>query len=414
LEFEAVQNILRGLRFRLLVRAVLTVSLIVSANAGLIGQGGSSPSDSDGLFVHAVQEYTQNRLSSARSEFEKIQGARAQEAKQYVAKIDAYLEDMNIAATIMRRSSDELDASSLEYAIQKYQDALRIKPDGPGHPAQELDKATALHNQLVKQGSKAAEARERDLCTKAVGAAQEHHYREAELLSCALANDNPAYSCGGDEAVHMCQQMRDLARFGGPPVENQTATHSGAGTGAGTSAIDRGQAAYEKNDFPRARTLFARAPAELKPSADEYLDKISRYQGFMAQAENLSKTSAYEEARIAFTNAANIKPDGPGNPRAQALLMELEQGIDQFYSGDYVSATRSLEGYVRESTEREPLAHFYLGASKLARFFLAGSEDASLQQEAMNDLKMAKQAGFKAKGQDVSPRILQAYNDLAF
>jgi hypothetical protein len=132
----------------------------------------------------------------------------------------------------------------------------------------------------------------------------------------------------------------------------------------------------------------------------------------MSQAEKLGKASSYEDARMAFTNAASIKPDGPGNPHEQALLMELEEGIDQFYSGDYVSATHNLEGYARDSTERAPLVHFYLGASKLARFFVTGSEDASLQQDALNDLKMAKQAGFNAKGQDVSPRILQAYNNL--
>jgi len=43
---------------------------------------------------------------------------------------------------------------------------------------------------------------------------------------------------------------------------------------------------------------------------------------------------------------------------------------------------------------------------------VTGSEDATLQQDAMNDLKQAKQAGFKAATQDVSPKILQAYRDL--
>jgi hypothetical protein len=407
---KATGNILRGFPVTLFLRIVLAVSLPVSAVIGLMGQDNSSPSDSDNVFAHAVQNYTQNRLSDARAEFEKVQGAHAPEAQQYLARINAYTDDMQVANSIMRRSPDELDASSLEYAIQKYEDALRIKPDGPGHPAQELQKAKALDAQLLQQRSKGMEARDRDFCAKAQKAAQEHHYQEAALFSCPVANDNPAYSCGGDEAVHMCQQMRELAKFGGPSAPVPTPRQPGGNA----TAIDKGMAAYEKNDFERARTLFAQAPGELKSAADEYLDRISRYQGSMAQAEKFSKTSAYEEARVAFTSAASIKPDGPGNPRTQASLMQLEEGIDQFYSGDYVSAMRNLEGYARENTEREALAHFYLGASKLARFFLTGSEDAGLQQDALNDLKIAKQAGFKAKGQDVSPRILQAYNDLAF
>ena len=408
MEFKAIGSFLRGFQVGLLLKALLALSLSVSAPLGLMGE----QSDSDNLFARAVQDYAQNRLSDARAEFEKVQGAHAQEAKQYLAKISAYTEDMQVAAGIMQRSPDELDATSLEYAIQKYEDAIRIKPDGLWDPVQKLEKAKALYSQLAQQRSKGIAATDRDLCAKAQGAAQEHHYKQAELLSCALANDNPAYACGGDEAVHMCQQMRELAKLGGPAEEPQPAKHSGSGNSA--SAIDKGKAAYEKNDFASARKLFAQVPSELKSAADEYLDKISRYQGFMAQAEKLSKTSAYEEARIAFTNAANIKADGPGNPRAQALLRELEEGIDQFYSGDYVSAAHNLESYARDGTEREPLARFYLGASKLARFFLTGSEDTNLEQDALNDLKLAKQAGYKANRQDVSPRILQAYNNLAF
>jgi tetratricopeptide (TPR) repeat protein len=416
LKSRAIGNIPLGWRSSLFFRTVFALSLLVSATVGLPGQDSSSPSDSDNLFTHAVQDYEQNRFSEAGTEFEKVRGVHAQDAQHYLSRIKAYKEDMDIAATIMKRSPDELDVTSLEYAIQKYQDALRIKKDGPWDPEQRLQTAMALHAKLQQQGSKGMEARDRDICGKAVGAVQQHHFKDAALYSCLLANDNPAYSCNGDEAVHMCQQMRELAPLGGSLVEDHPPTHSSTGTSAssGTGAFDKGKAAFERNDFEKARILFAHAPAELKSAADEYLTKISRYQAFMAQAEKLSQSSSYDEARVAFTNAANIKPDGPGNPRAQALLMELEEGIDQFYSGDYVSAMHNLEGYSRDSTEREPLAHFYLGASKLARFFITGSEDASLQQDALHDLRIAKQAGYKANGQDVSPRILKAYNDLAF
>jgi uncharacterized protein HemY len=181
-----------------------------------------------------------------------------------------------------------------------------------------------------------------------------------------------------------------------------------------TPLIDQARAAYEKNDFAKASRLLTKVTGEQRPAADEYLDKISRYNGFMAHADELNKTSAYEEARIAFTNAANIKSDGPGSPRAQALLMQLEEGIDQFYSGNYEPATRNLENYAQQNSEKQALAHFYLGACKLARFFITGNEDASLKQDALHDLTIAKQAGYKAKRQDLSPRILQAYNDLRF
>ena len=94
--------------------------------------------------------------------------------------------------------------------------------------------------------------------------------------------------------------------------------------------------------------------------------------------------------------------------------MELFLGLDQFYSGDYESAIQRLQECARTGTQKQPLILFYLGASKLARFFVTGSEDSILRQDALNDLKQAKQAGFKITGEDVSPKILQAYKALEF
>jgi len=362
--------------------------------------------DQDQTFTQAVENYNQNRFPDAEAQFEKVQGSHAQEAQQYIAKIRAYRDAIGTAKGIMNRSLNELDSRSLEIAIEKYNEAIIIKADGPWHPVQEIVKARALKAQIdQKQGARMT--MDRDFCRGALAAKGQHHYKEAALYSCPLANDNPSYSCGGDEAVHLCEQMTQLAKM---------ANNEGRQVQTGTRAsnLDKAQAAYQKNDFGRARVLFGQAPADLKPAADEYLDKISRYQDSMAQGEKSNQAGRYEEARTAFTNAANIKSDGPGDPRAKASLMELAEGLDQFYSGDYASASQHLAAYARVSTEKQPLAHFYLGASKLARFFLAGGEDAGLQQDAMNDLRIAKQAGFKADGQDVSPKILLAYKDLTF
>ena len=375
--------------------------------------------DLDQLFSQAVQDYTQNRFSDASAKFAKVEGSHAQEAQQYLAKINAYKDAMSVAKGIMGRSADELDSSSIDFAIQKYEDAIKIKSDGPWHPADELEKAKSTKAQLEQKRAASSQAMDRDFCQKAVGAKEEHHFKEAASYACPLANDNPAYSCGGDEAVHLCQQMTELAKL---DTRSGTKIDSKAPAGAasprlpapGDNVLDQAQAAYDSNDFPRARILFGLTPEEVRPVANEFLDKMSRYQDSVAQAEKLSKSGQYEEARNAYANAMNIKPDGPGDPHAKALLMELAEGLDQFYSGDYASASQHLDAYARASGEKQTLAHFYLGASKLARFFLTGSQDAGLRQDALNDFKIAKQAGFKADAQDVSPKLLQAYKDLNF
>jgi hypothetical protein len=53
-----------------------------------------------------------------------------------------------------------------------------------------------------------------------------------------------------------------------------------------------------------------------------------------------------------------------------------------------------------------------MGACELSRFFLAGSQDGSLREEALNDFRKAKEAGFEPKNLEVSPKILKVYEEL--
>jgi len=377
--------------------------------------------DQDALFSQAVDAYNHNQFPIALPKFQQVSGSHAEDAQQYIKKIRAYLEAMQVAKDVMDRSPDERDANSLEFAIEQYQLAIKIKPDGPWQPLDQLAKARELKAQVEKAHAAGSKAMDREFCAKALAAAQEHHFKEAAQFSCPLANDNPGYSCGGDEAVHMCQVNTDLAKLDkGSPDKSATdkntpgksTSNPPLETGTHYSGLDRAKAVYDRNDFERARMLFQRVDADSKPAAADFLDKISRYTAAMANAEKLSLAGQYDQARTGFLAAAAIKPDGPGDPQNRASTVELFLGLDQFYSGDYPSAIQHLQNCARSGLQKQPLVHFYLGASELARFFVTGSEDSSLRQEALNDLKQAKQAGFKTTSQDVSPKILQVYNDL--
>ncbi len=379
-------------------------------------------SDQDALFLQAVDAYNKNQFPQALTKFQQVSGSHAQEAQQYIKKMNAYQEAIQLAKGIMDRSPDERDANSLEFAIQQYQLAIQIKPDGPWQPADQLAKARVLWAQVQKAHAASSKAMNSEFCAKALAAAQEHHYKEAAQYSCPLANDNPGYSCGGDEAVHMCQVNTDLAKLDKSTPDTHTTDRSTTGKSASTiipvepaahsSSFDKAKAAYDSNDFERARNLFQRVDADSKSASADFLDKISRYTDAFATGEKQSRDAQYESARAAFASAAAIKPDGPGDPQNRASRMELFLGLDQFYSGDYQSAIQHLQSCAHTGIQKQPLVHFYLGASELARFFVTGSEDPTLHQDALNDLKQAKQAGFKTAGQDVSPKILQVYNDL--
>jgi hypothetical protein len=381
--------------------------VIVCAPTGFSQDAANPQSDP---FAAAVRDYSQNKFFMARTEFEKVDSAHAREAQQYIVKINAYLDDMDVANGIINRPADELDPSSLEYAIQKFEDALKIKSDGPQEPAKALQKAKDLYAPLAQRRSQGMDERDRDLCNKARQAAQRHQYQQAVLFSCPLANDSPAYSCGGDEAVHMCQQMTDLSKV----EEAEETPNDDVSPPLAADPVAKAKAAFEKNDFAKARLLLANLPAAQKPVADEYMNKIDRYQALITQAQEFSRTSQYDAARAAFISAAQIKSDGPGDPQGLARLMQLEEGIEQFYSGEYVSAVNNLESYTSQTKDKDTVAHFYLGASKLAKFFITGAADAKLKQAGLQDLKIAKEAGYTPRPQDLSPRILQAYDAISF
>jgi tetratricopeptide (TPR) repeat protein len=327
----------------------------------------------------------------------------------------AYRDAIDVAKSAIDRPADEQDANNLAFAIQQLQVAQKIKGDGPWNPADLLERARTLKAQIEKAHADTSKNMDRDFCAKALGAIEQQHYKLAAQYICLVANDNPGYSCGDDEAVHMCQVNTDLAKMdkGGTPALTPVPKVEQP-AGASSSALDRAKAAYDKNDFERARTLFKGVDAGSKPDADQYLEKISHYTDSMASGEKLSRDNQYDQARTAFLAAAAIKPDGPGDPQNRASAMELFTGLDHFYSGDYASAIQHLQNCARIGTQKQPLVHFYLGASELAKYFVTGSEDASLHQDALNDLKQAKQAGFKATGQDLSPKILQVYKELSF
>lgn len=379
---------------------------------------GFSQDDQNHLFEHAVQAYNNNDFTEAQRSFEAVKGPHTEEAEQYVSKIKAYREAMTLGESVLNRSADELDVRSLDYAIKKFEEALSIKSDGPRDPKGKLRRAQTLKAPLEEQVRSTSEAWEKEFCQKALEAARTHHYKEAVLYSCPLANDSPGYSCGGDEALHLCQQMRELVQLNPdstlPSPLKKSSPAESPGAADARSAFQAATAAYESNDFDRATTLLQVVKGSEQSEARQYLKRIESYNFFMKQAEQSLGGLHYDQARANYQEAARIKADGPGEPKAQAILMDLEQGISEFYSGNYDEADLYLAAYAEESTQRQDLAHFYLGASKISRFLLGGGQDRSLRDEALSEFRIAKQQGFQATNQDVSPKILKAYEQVSF
>jgi len=407
------RSVRRTILTRLLLSLFITGFVLATPRLGLAAFQSSSESEQEDRYNQAVQAYTQNRFTDARTLFEGVKGSHSQEAKKYLDNIQAYRSALTDADSFMNKSPDELDAENVDFAIKRYQDAIAIKSDGPWSPKEKLQKALDLKAKLVQQSRPGTQSRDRGLCDNLLKAVAAKSYEQAKLSACALSHDDPGYSCGGDEALHLCQQMGELASFHPhPPTAPGAAPPVNPGEVSKMSVLDKAKAAFDANDFEKARVAFQQVTGEDKASAQEYLIKIAQYQDSMKRAAKSSNNSQYEEARAAYQEAAKIKPDGPGSPQEQAGSMALQQGLTEFYAGNYSNARESLAAYVQENTTKANLAHFYMGACELSRFFLAGSQDGSLREEALNDFRKAKEAGFQPKNLDVSPKILKVYEEL--
>jgi hypothetical protein len=138
----------------------------------------------------------------------------------------------------------------------------------------------------------------------------------------------------------------------------------------------------------------------------EYTLRASRGEGHGGQSK-LDSSDA--DAAKTLNNSAGSATD----ERTKGLRAELMGGLDRFYAGDYRAAIERLTDYTKTRGEKQTLARFYLGASKLGLYYLTGSEDTNLRQDAVKDLVVAKRAGYQPDS-TVSPSILEEYRGLAF
>ena len=305
---------LRVARLAILTRLLIAVFVVAiglaNSEPAFAAYQSSSDAEQQERYEQAVQAYNQNRFTDARTLFEGVRGGHAQEAKKYLDNIKAYKSAMEDADGMMRRSPDELDAANLDFAIGKYQEAIAIKSDGPWTPKEKLDKATAQKAKLLQLSGPATEARKRGFCEKLGKASAARSYEQARYLACALANDDPAYQCGGDEALHLCQQMKELAQMSPrPPAYAPKAPDGSSSSAPGSSAsgssasvpkvgeqksvFDTAKAAFDANDFEKARTAFQRVAGQEKASAQDYLTKITQYQNSMKQAAKFLQDAKY-------------------------------------------------------------------------------------------------------------------------
>ena len=91
----------------------------------------------------------------------------------------------------------------------------------------------------------------------------------------------------------------------------------------------------------------------------------------------------------------------------------LVKAIREYYQGQYDDAEVHIKDYLGVNGSKTGLAEFYLGVSKLTRYYIGGEQphDKKLLSDAQDQFRLAKKTGgFTPPGQEVlSPKILKAY-----
>lgn len=92
--------------------------------------------------------------------------------------------------------------------------------------------------------------------------------------------------------------------------------------GAMNAKFDDAVRAFQRNDFNGARGLFSQISGKRQGEARDHLNKIKQYEQAMTEGETLANAKNFKGAINSFTEAANIKGDGPGDPHAKIRSMQ--------------------------------------------------------------------------------------------
>jgi hypothetical protein len=237
-----------------------------------------------------------------------------------------------------------------------------------------------------------------------------------------------------DEAARYLSAVIPQAQKQFEAERAKTAAEAQAAKAKDYELFSQGMAAYQRNEFDKAKPLLSAVIGDNAANAHKVLKQIDDYTKLVSEGARLDGAGNFKQEIERYTRALKIKGDGPGdlkqkiaqaNGKLAQSKQESEQasdkaneqplvdGISDFYNGNYQQADQKLSAFSGTGSKKA-LALFYLGASELSRYFLAGADDKvkDLYNQAMNHFRAARQAaaGFNPPQQYVSQRILTVFN----
>ncbi|MBI2677555.1 MAG: hypothetical protein HYX28_02095 [Candidatus Koribacter versatilis] len=303
------------------------------------------PPDDTQTFNDGMQAYNRNDFGAAKTVFSQVKGSKAGEAQTYLSRIRQYESAM--------AEGDRLAANGNHRgAQQSYEEAGRLKGDGPGDPRGKAGREQVAVNLPAGPTPVAIQTAART----------------------ASQGETPAGT-----APPPLQRQAAIKEPARPKVNIEKLLHEGY------HARSEGNAAEAKSKY-----IAVLAEEPNNATARTALDQI-------AQEEQAKPQVGAQQAQA--------------TPEADIMLA---RAIGEYYKGNYTEAETHIKDYQNVNGSKKALGYFFSGVSKLTRYYLGGGNDKKLLNDAEAALRIAKGTqGFKAPGEEfVSPKILKIYSGL--
>ena len=340
---------------------------------------------SDQRFDDGVAMFQRGALEDAERAFKNVvSGPHVAEAQQYLGKIKTAKQAATAAAfTAEQAANANFERGSQAFQQNDFLSARNYLKQVTGKYAGEatlLLQQMSRYDQDISNGDSAAEAGNLQSALNS--------YQDAA----AIKRDGPGSPMSKSAQLEVTIAARQK------PAGTMTVPHVPQGEGGLN---------LKSVDATLEEAAAARSRGDLKLAKEKYQEVI------VAEPSNMKAIRA-----LASIDGGR-KPAGGADPIKAAAAAHAEAllatGLREFYAGNYESSEIRLQDYLNTDGSKKALAQFFLGASKITRYYLNGAQsgDHKLLTEAQIDFRLAAETPkFSPPSTDyVSPLILEAYSD---
>ena len=363
---------------------------------------------SDERFQAGVADFNAGRYDDAEQKFRNVRaGSHVADARDYVAnkipQARASAQQAKSAAAAEQAMAQKFDQATQAYNSNDFNGAKALfsQITGPRQgDAQDYLRRINKYDAAMAEGDRLAAAK---------------NYKQAASSydeAAAVKADGPGNPRDRSQQMMASASGGRPAPGGGRPAATTTTTTTATTPTPGQPSRDI--VAAVKNVRPQVDAAKMLSAADNARKKGNFSEAAGKYAAVLAADSTNAQARVALEAVKAELRKEQSANGGASVPKAgsDADVM-LTRAIGEFYSGRFDQAEVHIQDYLDVNGSKTALSYFYLGVSKLTRYYLGGAQesDRKLLRDAKDAFRQAKQSpGFQPPEQYVSPKILKVYS----